>query len=111
MSTARQRLWCREQAIADKRADTRPMRANFETRGADAAAARLAAESLFSEPPVHPDLTDGALIDMFASTPVRRSELPAIRAAFLRRYAHRDGAFRDECGCPSASNTTDTLRD
>lgn len=84
--------WTREEAIATKRADTRPARPMFEIRGADAAAARIGAETICAEPPAAPDLTDDALIAIFASTPVRRAEFPLVRDAFRRTYRSAMGA-------------------
>lgn len=78
-------MWTREQAVVDMTVDQRPPRPRFAAI-ADLAAARVAAESIRAQPPTAANLSDEALIVMFAGCSVRRSELPLVREAFCRNY-------------------------
>lgn len=94
--------WTREQAAADMSADQRPPRPNFLSI-ADLAAARIAAETIYAEPPSPYDLSDEALVAMFASCSVRRSELPLVREAFRRTYIEGSGPSISKYTCTSLS--------
>lgn len=75
-------------ALARLLVDERPARKNFPAH-AECHAAKLAAETLLSEPPTIPDLSDDALIRRFAkcALSVHRSEVAMVRDAFIRTYA------------------------
>lgn len=79
--------WTEEKARQQARTNTAPARPNFH-RHAGCYAAKLAAETICSERPTVPDLSDEALLDRFATCAlmVRPSEVHMVRDAFLAEY-------------------------
>lgn len=83
------RNWTLEGAIKDELANTLPANPNFH-RFASNYAAKIAAETVLSEHPNLPDLTDAGIVTRCAACarPVRPSEAPMVRKAFIKEYGH-----------------------
>jgi hypothetical protein len=81
------RDWTLEGAIKDQLANTLPANPNFHRFAANYAA-KIAAETILSEHPNSPDLTDAGIVTRCAACarPVRLSEATMVRAAFLAEY-------------------------
>ena len=79
--------WTLEGAIKDELANTRPANPNFHRFAANYAA-KIAAETVLSEYPHLPDLTDSGIVTRCAACarPVRPSEAPMVREAFILEY-------------------------
>lgn len=83
------RGWTAEATIQRQLENTRPAGKNMHLH-ASCYAAKLAAESVFYDPPQTIDLSDDGLIARLAlcARPVRRSEVGMIRDAYLAEYGH-----------------------
>ncbi len=79
--------WNSEGAIRLALDDARPASSRFPAHAAKYAA-KLAADTILSEPSSDPDLTDAGLVRHFAlcARPVRWSEAHMVRDAFLATY-------------------------
>ena len=79
--------WTLEGAIKDQLANSRPANPNFHHFAANYAA-KIAAETILSEYPTSPDLTDAGIVTICAACarPVRPSEAPMVREAFIKEY-------------------------
>ena len=81
------RGWTVEGQLERVRADTRTPRKNFEHR-VHMYVAKVAAMTIFAEPPTAPDLSDDGIVALCGPcvSPVRPSEAPLVRQAFIREY-------------------------
>lgn len=81
------RGWTAEGQIAKVLSDESPTRVNMHHHAA-CYAAKIAAESLFAEPPSAPDLSDEGILTGMAlcALPVRRAEVGLVRDAFFSAY-------------------------
>lgn len=81
------RDWTLEGAINDQLANSLPANPNFHRFAANYAA-KIAAETILAEHPTSPDLTDAAIVTRCAACarPVRPSEAPMVREAFIKEY-------------------------